>query len=319
MTSPRHGHQRPTRPSRGREKRWRGLERLEGGRPSRALLVALLLASVSLITLDQQTDDGPVEAGRTAVGEALGPLQAGTAGLVRPFAAVPSWLRTQDSLRHEVSTLEAENARLRGEQATTGLDRNRLAELDGLTSAAQDGGFTLVPARVIGMGPLQSFSRTVTIDAGSRAGITPDMTVLDNDGLVGRVLRTTRTTATVLLVMDPESVVGGRLGDSMEIGFLRGRGSIEDSGQLTLDLVDGTVAPDEGDTVVTWGSDGGAPYVPGVPIGTVAQVWSSPRETAKFAVIDPFVDFSSLDLVGVAVPSGTRSDRGVLEADGSIR
>ncbi len=31
------------------------------------------------------------------------------------------------------------------------------------------------------------------------------------------------------------------------------------------------------------------------------------------------MDFSSLDLVGVVVPSGTRSDRAVIEADGSIQ
>jgi rod shape-determining protein MreC len=36
-------------------------------------------------------------------------------------------------------------------------------------------------------------------------------------------------------------------------------------------------------------------------------------------VIQPYVDFGALDLVGVVVPSGTRSDRGVIEADGSLR
>jgi rod shape-determining protein MreC len=37
------------------------------------------------------------------------------------------------------------------------------------------------------------------------------------------------------------------------------------------------------------------------------------------AVIAPFVDFSSLDLVGVVVPSGSDSDRSVIEADGVLR
>ena len=32
----------------------------------------------------------------------------------------------------------------------------------------------------------------------------------------------------------------------------------------------------------------------------------------------PYVDFSALDVVGVVVPSGTTSDRGVIEADGSV-
>ena len=77
--------------------------------------------------------------------------------------------------------------------------------------------------------------------------------------------------------------------------------------------------PAQHDTVVTWGSESGAPYVSGVPIGRVSSVYSSVRETSQRAVIEPFVDFGSLDLVGVVVPSGTSSDRAVVEADGSLR
>jgi rod shape-determining protein MreC len=36
-------------------------------------------------------------------------------------------------------------------------------------------------------------------------------------------------------------------------------------------------------------------------------------------VIQPFVDFGALDVVGVVVPSGTRSDRAVVEADGRLQ
>ena len=77
--------------------------------------------------------------------------------------------------------------------------------------------------------------------------------------------------------------------------------------------------PSKGESVVTWGSQDGAPYVSGVPVGVVDSVYSSLRETTQRAVIDPFVDFSALDVVGVVVPSGTASDRGVIEADGSLR
>jgi rod shape-determining protein MreC len=35
-------------------------------------------------------------------------------------------------------------------------------------------------------------------------------------------------------------------------------------------------------------------------------------------VIEPYVDFAALDLVGVVVPSGTDSDRAVVEADGRL-
>jgi rod shape-determining protein MreC len=305
-----------------RERRWRSLGDLDADRrrPSRALLVALVLACASLITLDLQGDgDSPLEPVRSAVGEVFGPVENATAAVVRPIAAIPEFFRTRDSLEAQLISLEAENADLRSQVARSGYDRNRLAEYDGLTAASENLGQALVPARVVGIGPSQSFSRTVTIDAGSDAGVRPDQTVVNDDGLVGRVLRTTRTTATVLLVIDTGSVVGGRVGESMEMGFLRGRGDLGAEGELDLELVDQAEVPAKHDTVVTWGSDGGAPYVAGVPVGRVTSVYSSIRETSQRAVIEPFVDFGALDLVGVVVPSGTPSDRAVIEPDGELR
>jgi rod shape-determining protein MreC len=299
-----------------REKRWRGTG---GGRtPSPGLVVALVLACFSLMTLDAQAD-GPVDSARRAVGEVFGPVEVGTATAIRPFTAVPHWFRSKDDMQQDLIELQAENAQLRSDLHSADYDRNRLDEYDGLTAAAQSLGTSLVPARVVGLGPSQSFSRTVTIDAGSDAGVRPDLTVINNDGLVGRVLRVTRTTATVLLIVDADSVVGARVGRSMQVGLLHGRGVLGSDGRLDLELVDDTAVPAEHDTVVTWGSEAGGPYVSGVPVGRVTHVYSSVRETAQRAVIDPYVDFGSLDLVGVVVPSGTASDRAVIEANGTLR
>lgn len=307
---------------RSRERRWRSIGDLDHGRgrPSRALLVALVLASASLVTLDHQGgDDSPLEPARRAAGELFGPLESGAAAVVRPVRAVPEWFHSRGDLRAELSALESENAELRAKVATSDFDRNRLEEYDGLTTAAENIGYALVPARVVAVGPSQSFSRTVTIDAGSDAGLHADLTVVNDDGLVGRVLRVTRDTATVLLVIDAGSMVGGRVGSSMEMGFLEGRGAVGDAGLLDLELVDQAEVPAKHDVVVTWGSEGGAPYVSGVPVGRVTAVYSSLRETTQRAEIQPFVDFGALDLVGVVVPSGTTSDRAVVEADGSLR
>lgn len=284
-------------------------------RPSRTGLVLLLLACFTLITLDVRGgDDSPVEPVRSAVGEFFGPVESVTAAVVRPLTAVPEFFTTTGSLRSDVARLEAENAHLKGELATGAVDRNRAAELDGLLAGSRRSGYALVPARVIAMGPAQSFSRTVTIDAGTSSGVYPDLTVLNNDGLVGRVIRADRGTATVLLVVDRESVVGGRLGSSLEVGFLRGRGAVGNKSRLELDLVDSSVAPGRGDVLVSWGSRNNAPYVAGVPIGVVESVYSSPRQLSKQAVIAPFVDFSALDLVGVVVDKGTVGDRAVINA-----
>jgi len=286
-----------------------------GRRSARSTLFLLLLACATLITLDYRGGaDSPMEPARKLVGEVLGPAESATASVVRPFEAVPDWFHSRTSLREDVDRLKADNARLRRQLETTDLDRNRLAEYDALARSADDTGYSLVPAHVIAMGPSQSFSRTVTIDAGTRAGVTADLTVLNNDGLVGRVLRATSTTATVLLIVDADSVVGGRVGRSMEVGFLHGLGEVGPDGNLDLDLIDDSITPEEGDAVVTWGSDGGAPYVAGVPVGSVTSVISSPRDTTQRAVIDPYVDFGSLDLVGVVVRAGTQSDRTLVEA-----
>ena len=295
------------------------LEPREPGRPRRSLVLALVLACVTLMTLDHVNDGAAVDPLRRLVGEVYGPVESTVDGIVAPVVAVPGWLRTRHELAGDIDRLESENDRLRSELATGDYDRNRLQEYDDLTAAAESLGHALVPARVIGIGPAQSFSRTVTIDAGSRAGIAPDQTVVNGDGLVGRVLRVTSTTATVLLVVDADSTVGGRVGRSMQVGFLHGRGELGADAALDLELVDQTYVPGEGETVVTWGSQDGAPYVAGVPVGRVASVYSSLRETTQRAVIEPFVDFTALDVVGVVVPSGTDSDRAVIEVDGSYR
>ena len=77
----------------------------------------------------------------------------------------------------------------------------------------------------------------------------------------------------------------------MEIGFVNGRGSLRQAAGLDLDLVDDASVPARDDIVVTWGSSSG-PYVAGVPIGRITEVYSSLREPSQRAVVEPFVDFS---------------------------
>lgn len=286
------------------------------GRPSRSLVVALLLACATLMVIDKAGGEGsPVATIREAVGEVVGPVQAGVATVVRPVAGVPGAFRTNDQLREDVADLEAELAEKDAQLAKAGYDDQRLQRLDGLRALAGDIGYALVPARVIAIGSAQNFSSTVTIDAGSDAGLHPDMTVVAAEGLVGRVTSVTSQTATVLLIVDDTSNVGGRIGANMELGFVQGNGTLGTDDRLEMELADRNVVPKVGQEIVTWGSQGGAPYVAGVPIGTVGKVFESVRETSYRAVVVPAVDFTALDLVGVVVPSGTGGR--VIEADGS--
>ncbi|GAA1509048.1 rod shape-determining protein MreC [Nocardioides humi] len=289
----------------------------DSGRPARSLVVALVLACAALMVVDKAGGDGsPVDPVRRVVGEVVGPVQAGVSTVVRPLVGLPGALRTNGALRDDVARLEAENADLRNRLGKAGYDEQRLAQLEGLRAMAGDLGYALVPARVIAIGAAQSFSSTVTLDAGSDAGLRPDMTVVAAQGLVGRITSVTAHTATVLLIVDDSSSVGGRIGESLELGFVRGHGHLGTDDRLEMELADRNVVPKVDQQVVTWGSEGGSPYVAGVPIGTVGKVYESVRDTSYRAVITPGVDFTALDLVGVVVPSGTKGR--VIEADGSF-
>ena len=284
------------------------------GRSARAVMALLLLASVTVITLDARTGkDSPLDPVRLAIGDVVGPAETVTDAVVRPFARLGNAMESNRKLRHEVATLTARNSELQGQVATEPIDRARLAELDGLTRTARETGYDLLAARVVAMGPAQSFSRTVTLDVGTDSGVRADMTVLNSKGLVGRVVRASRTTSTVLLIVDRTSAVGGRLGANLEVGYLRGRGGIGNKAGLDLNLVDNSITPNQGESIVTWGSSNGVPYVAGIPIGEVASVYSAPRQSSVRAVIKPYVDFTSLDVVGVVVPKRTQGDRPVIK------
>jgi rod shape-determining protein MreC len=286
-----------------------------GPRSSRTVLALLLVASFATITLDARGGDhSPLAPIRSAAGNVFGPVETVAAAGARPFAAVPDHFRTTSSLRRDVAKLESRNSELTSELAGSALTRNEATQVTGLLAGSRRTGYALVPARVVAMGPAQSFSRTVTIDAGTTSGVRADRTVVNSDGLVGRVLRADRHTATVLLLVDQESVVGGRLGSSMEVGFLRGRGQLGGDARLDLELLDSTASATTGDSLSTWGSKNGAPYVAGIPIGRVKAVYTTPRQQSTRAVITPYVDFSSLDLVGVVVDRRTKSDRTIIRA-----
>lgn len=279
-------------------------------RRARTMLVILLLASFIVITLDaRRPDDSPVEPLRVVAGAVFGPLENGAATMMSPVTRVTDYFGDVQQLHAANDELREENQMLRSRLRTAGFAEQRQAEIDQLLDLGQRREDEVVPAQVTAMGGGQTFSRTVTIDAGRADGVHPDMTVLNPQGLVGRVIDVSSTSATVLLVIDPDSVVGGRLGDSMELGFISGEGDIGEQGRLRMQLVDRVTNPGVGDTIVTWGSRNGAPYVAGVPIGSVERVVTSPRELSKTVVIRPYVDFSSLDMVGVVVDAQRPGDR----------
>ena len=177
-------------------------------------------------------------------------------------------------------------------------DRARARALDELLRVSSAGRYRITPAEVISVGPAQDFAWTVGIDAGSLDGIEKDMTVINGDGLVGRVLKVNPTTSTVVLLVDVSSAVGGRVATTEEIGIVSGTGR-QDS--MEFQLLDPLAELVIGDALVTFGSRGGRPYAPGIPIGDVVDITGSAGQLARVATVRPFVDVSQLSVVGVII------------------
>jgi rod shape-determining protein MreC len=277
-------------------------------RRRRAVLVLLILASFALITLDARRSAGsPVDPLRHAAAAVFGPLESGASSARQPVNHLLDRFAEVDRLKADNDKLKAENERLATQLKTTDYARNRAAELDRLLKVAP--AYTITPARVVGIGNAQSFNHTVTIDAGTADGVRADMTVLNGDGLVGRVVRATEATATVLLIGDRNSTVGGRLNSTLALGFVSGRGELGSGAVLDYKLVDLKARPKVGDRIVTWGSSGNAPYVPGVPIGIVSAVTSVQGVLGSATHVKPYVDPSRIDTVGVVTGPPARPPR----------
>ena len=199
----------------------------------------------------------------------------------------------------EIANLQQQNDQLRAQlaQAQTGdADATQLASLLRLAV----GKYKVVTGTVIAAGG--DYSDTVTINAGSADGITTNETVLNGEGLVGTIVSTTPTTATVQLTTDAGTTVGVRMAGSGQIGALTGTAqSLSGSAPLKLTLFNANATLKPGETLVTFGSVGGRPYVPGVPVGTVATVTTQPGSLTPTALVKPFADFTGLGVVGVVV------------------
>ncbi len=267
----------------------------------------LLAAAIGLITLDHR-GFAPIGSLRGASAAVFGPVERVTADVTRPVTGFFKAIVGAPAASGKIQALERENLRLRAELNAAQLSKSDAAQLGKLLQLGGRGGYRLVAAHVIGIGV--GYEDTVTIDVGTRDGVSTDQTVLNDAGLVGRVVQAGPDTSTVQLATDASSAVGCRVEGSQEIGVVRGTGkSLSAQGGLTMELLDANAVLEPGQRIVTLGSVGGHPYVPGVPIGVITRVEATPGALTRTAVIRPFVQFTALDLVGVVVVPPRRDPR----------
>ncbi|QNP63294.1 rod shape-determining protein MreC [Streptomyces genisteinicus] len=273
---------------------------------SRLLLVLLIAIAFALITVDiRGGEESPVDGARQAAATVFGPVENGVAAAVDPVGNAIGAVRDSGERHDRISELERENAELKQRLGSDDRNRSRLRELDGLLRTAAAGQYGIKGAEVIAIGAAQGFSWTVTIDIGAGDGITRDMTVINSDGLVGRVTTVGPSTSTVLLASDPDFTVGTRMEKSSELGFATGQGDRP----LLVQLLNGKAKVKKGDRLVTFGSQGNKPFVPGVPVGEVVAVDPAGGDLTRDIHVRPYAAFSTLDIVGVVVQAPRTNPR----------
>ncbi|MET9785533.1 rod shape-determining protein MreC [Streptomyces canus] len=275
-------------------------------RESRLLLVLLIAVAFALITVDiRGGEDSPVDGARQAAAAVFGPIEDSVSTAVNPVGNAVSAVRDSGERHDRLAELAKENAALKARLGSDDRNSSRLKQLDKMLKIAGQGQYGIKGAEVIAIGAAQGFSWTITVDVGANDGIQRDMTVLNGDGLVGRVTTVGPNTATVLLANDPDFTVGTRMEATDELGFASGQGDRP----LRVELLNGKAEVKKGDRLVTFGSQADKPFVPGVPVGVVSRVDPSGGDLTRTLYVTPYVSFTKLDIVGVVVQAPKKDPR----------
>lgn len=147
-----------------------------------------------------------------------------------------------------------------------------------------------VTARVIAKDISTEF-RAIRINRGESSGIQKNMAVVTNEGIVGRILRTTESTADVVTIVDLLSAVDAIVERSRARGIVEGL--TDEICQLKFALRTDDIEP--GDVLISSGLGGIFPK--GVPVGTVSKVRRKTFGITQEVEVRPSVDFSKLEEV----------------------
>jgi len=277
----------------------------------RRIVVGLLvLLSLALITgYFRESSNGGLHGFQSAGASAMRPFEVGASRVARPFRDAYGWASglfhakaENDRLRKEVDRYRQEAIR----NSTAATENIKLARLlkyrRGLTYPV-DFSKNSVAATVL-QDPANDFEQAIVISAGSSKGIRVHDAVVTNRGLVGEVTKVTHDEAQVTLLTDKESAVTARDHQTNAIGIVRHSQGAEDL--LFLDRVFKNKVVNKNDLVVTAGRQQGqlSPLYPrDIPIGRVTKVGQTDIDPFQDVQVEPLVDFTSLDVVLVLVPT----------------
>ncbi len=139
----------------------------------------------------------------------------------------------------------------------------------------------------------------VTIDKGSKDGIEKGMAVINSDGLVGTVIKTSNYTSTVQLLgnenMSDKISVKISVDDSYVYGLISSYDA--DTNTYTVEGISENVDIPEGANVVTTGM--GNDFPSGLLVGTVTEVTTDHFDLSSVVEVKSAVDFDEIEYLTV--------------------
>lgn len=236
-----------------------------------------------------------------------GPLSGFANYIVIPFqdgvSKAGEWLIKREQLVSDIKALQKENEALRQENEELSVTNNallqekhELTELRNLYQLDQTyADFPKTGCRIIAK-ENGSWYHSFVIDKGSEDGLSVDMNVLADGGLVGRITYIGRHWSRVQAVIDDNSNVSATVLSSQKNLIVSGNLTLYEEGTISFsELADPDDLVKVGDSVVT--SNISDKYLPGILIGYISEIQTDSNNLTKSGRITPAVDFSRLDTV----------------------
>lgn len=205
-----------------------------------------------------------------------------------------SQVRSYLSLGTVNDSLARENARLRN-QLKSSFYIDTLSKRK-VTDTIYNQQYEYIEAKVIN-NSTNKRNNYITINRGSKDGITKDMGVICSSGVVGLVVNTTAHFANVQSVLNKNSRISAMLEDTKEIGNFTWTGDMDPHKGLLMD-VSNNVKPRLGEKVVTSGQ---SLYPTGIPIGKISDLHAKEGGLFLNMYLQLAVDYSKLEYVDVVV------------------
>lgn len=192
--------------------------------------------------------------------------------ILRMITFVENWTsyQTQFFLRQrflnsETVDLQKENALLRKQVLENRVQEQELSRLRKLLDFKEKLPYQTVAAEVIASSP-SNYYLTLILDKGAQEGVARNMVVVNEDGVIGRILQSAAHSSKVLLIADQRSAVSVMLERTQSRAILEGIGN----GKCRLVLEDPQAKVKEGDRIFTAGLGGIFPK--GLFVGTVERI-----------------------------------------------